>query len=254
MKRLRRLATIVASIGIACASALAQVNVGAGSSWSLGDAAIDWGCSDVAVNGTLDVQAAVTANADSVLINGGGSVSGGTGTLGLTGDFINNGTFAKGTGTVAIRDGCANTTSAIAGSQNFNALSVTTTTAKTLLFTAGSTTSVGTGLLTLRGSAGNLLKIRSTVPGTQALTFLNGPQNIGYVDVADNRGTLSVLAPGTPASSNSVNSGNVLNWFDQLPVIPTMSTLGLTLMGLLIAAFGLARTGRKHKSTSGLAL
>lgn len=253
MKRLRRLATIVASIGIACASALAQVNVGAGSSWSLGDAAIDWGCSDVAVNGTLDVQAAVTANADSVLINGGGAVSGGTGTLGLTGDFTNNGTFAKGTGTVAIRDGCANTTSTIAGSQSFNALAVTTSTAKTLLFSADSTTSVGAGLLTLRGTAGNLLKIRSTSPGSQARMFLNGTQNIGYVDVADNRGTLFVLAPGAPAASNSVNSGNVMNWFDVLPIIPTLSTLGLILLGLLVAAFGVARAGRKHNSTSGLA-
>jgi hypothetical protein len=83
--------------------------------------------------------------------------------------------------------------------------------------------------------------------------FLNGTQNIGYVDVADNRGTLLVLAPGAPAASNSVNSGNVMNWFDVLPIIPTLSTLGLILLGLLMAAFGVARAGRKHNSTSGLA-
>jgi hypothetical protein len=45
-----------------------------------------------------------------------------------------------------------------------------------------------------------------------------------------------------------------MNWFDVLPIIPTLSTLGLILLGLLVAAFGVARAGRKHNSTSGLAL
>ena len=94
-------------------------SAGAGSTWSLGDAAVDFGCADLAVNGTLDVSSANVRNTDSVQINAGGTVNGGTGTLGLTGDFSNAGTFSKGTGTVSIADGCGNTTSTIAGSQSF---------------------------------------------------------------------------------------------------------------------------------------
>lgn len=223
----------------------AQVTVGTGSSWSLGDSTVNWGCDDIVVDGTLNVQAATTSDADSVAVSGGGTVAGGSGTLGLTGDFINTGTFSKGTGTVAIRDGCGNTSSTIAGSQDFRALSVTTTTGKTLLFTAGATTSVSPGTLTLQGAAGNRLRIRSTAPGGAAFLMLNGSQNISYVDVADNRGLAAVLAPGPASASNSVNSGNLLNWFDVLPIVPTMSTLALLILAAAIALLGIVRSRRR---------
>ena len=96
----------------------------------------------------------------------------------------------------------------------FSALSVTTTTGKTLLFTAGATTSVNPWSFDIAGAPGNLLKVRSTVPGTPAKFNLLGTQNIRFVDVADNHGTGLTLAPGLPSASNSVNSGNVFNWFD----------------------------------------
>lgn len=234
------------SVGV-LVPASAQVTVGSGSSWSLGDSVIEWGCADLNVDGTLNVEAALTASADSVAINAGGTVAGGSGTLGLTGDFINNGTFSKGTGTVAVRDGCGNTVSALSGGQNFHSLSVTTTSGKTLVMASGSTTSVGPGLLTLQGSAGNLLKIRASVPGNQALTSLNGSQSIRYVDVADNWGMAQVLAPGPASASNSMNSGNVLNWFDVLPIIPTLSALGLVLL-----AFGMVAVSRLNRPARSL--
>ena len=108
-----------------------------------------------------------------------------------------------------------------------------------LLFTAGATTSVSPGLLTLQGAAGNLLKVRSTVPGTPAKLNLLGTQNIRYVDVADNHGTGLTLAPGLPSASNSVNSGNVFNWFDVLPIIPALSAAGLIVLSLLVVGHGL---------------
>jgi hypothetical protein len=247
---LRAFAVCLLSTGISSFAA-AQVSVGAGSTWSLGDAAVDFGCADLAVNGTLDVSSANVRNTDSVQINAGGTVNGGTGTLGLTGDFSNAGTFSKGTGTVSIADGCGNTTSTIAGSQSFSALSVTTTTGKTLLFTAGATTSVSPGLLTLQGAPGNLLKVRSTVPGTPAKLNLLGTQNIRYVDVADNHGTGLTLAPGLPSASNSVNSGNVFNWFDVLPIIPALSVAGLIVLSLLVIAYGLY--GRRRTQLAAIA-
>jgi hypothetical protein len=232
--------TAVVSLGLSLPTN-AQVVIGAGSTWSSGNATIDWGCDDVTVNGTLDIQAATTTNADSVLINGTGVLNGGSGTLGLTGDFTNSGVFNKNTGTVAISDGCANTSSTIAGSQNFAALSVTTSTGKQLNFTAGSTTTVSPGQLTLAGTAGNLLKIRSTTPGSPAFLNLMGSQNIHHVDVADNTGTGLQLAPGAPSLSNSVNSGNVLNWFDVLLRVPTLSGFSLLLLALGLAAVALQR-------------
>lgn len=249
MKRRHYAGVVVASMSLLCTGALAQVSVGTGSSWSLGDASIDWGCSDISVSGTLDVQAAVAVNADSVVINGGGGVTSGSGTLGLTGDFTNNGSFSKGAGMVAIRDGCGNTTSSVTGSQDFSALSVTTTTGKTLLFNAGSTTRVSPGTLTLQGVAGNLLTIRSTTPGVQANLHLSGTQNIVYVDVADNNGTGFVLAPGPASASNSVNSGNVMNWFDVRLIIPTLSAFGLLALGSLLAGLGIARARRAGLSS-----
>jgi hypothetical protein len=237
MKRVIAPIVAVVTLGLVPMS-YAQVVIGAGSTWSGGNAIIDWGCDDVTVNGTLDIQAATTANADSVLINGSGVLNGGSGTLGLTGDFTNMGVFNKNTGKIAITDGCANLSSTIAGSQNFAALSVTTSTGKQLNFTAGSTTTVSPGQLTLAGAAGNLLTIRSTTPGSPAFIHLTGTQNIHHVDVADNTATSLQLAPGVPSLSNSVNSGNVLNWFDVMLRVPTLSGFGLMflVLGLAVVA------------------
>jgi len=103
----------------------------------------------------------------------------------------------------------------------------------------------------LQGAPGNLLKVRSTVPGTPAKLNLLGTQNIRYVDVADNHGTGLTLAPGLPSASNSVNSGNVFNWFDVLPIIPALSVAGLIVLSLLVIAYGLY--GRRRAQLAAIA-
>ena len=74
-------------------------------------------------------------------INAGGTVSGGTGTLGLTGDFSNAGTFSRN----RYGEYCRWLQQYNVHHRRqpvFSALSVTTATGETLLFTAGATTSV----------------------------------------------------------------------------------------------------------------
>ena len=59
------------------------------------------------------------------------------------------------------------------------------------------------------------------------------------VDVADNNASGVTLAPGTPAQYNSVDSGNLYNWFGFRQAIPTLSMLALGVLAL--ALMGVAR-------------
>ena len=106
-------------------------------------------------------------------------------------------------------DGCMPNQSNITGSSTFFALQIMTSTGKTVDFQAGATQTV-LDSLTLLGTAGNLLVLRSSMPGQQA--FLNlgpmGAQMIDYVNVADIGATGQALAAGP----NSVDSGNTSGW------------------------------------------
>lgn len=236
--------TLLLALLATAGSAHAAVTVGAGSRIDFGDARVDFGCSDLTIVGSAGVGAAQLGGIDSVAVNSGATLAGGSGSLALSGDFAVAGGFDPGSGAVVIGDGCGNTASLISGSQRFSRLAVTTTTAKQLTLTAGATTQVAPGPLTLTGVAGNLLKIRSTIAGTPAFISLSGGQAIAYVDVADNNATGTTLAPGTPAATHSVNSGNVYNWFDFLTAIPTLTVPAMVGLALLLGGIAL-RTPRR---------
>ncbi len=234
------LLALLATVG----SAHAAVTVGAGSRIDFGDARADFGCSDLTIAGSAGVGTAQLGGIDSVTVNSGATLAGGSGSLALTGDFAVAGGFDPGSGAVAIGDGCGNTTSLVSGSQRFSRLAVTTTTSKQLTLTAGATTQIAPGPLTLTGAAGNLLAIRSTVAGQPAFINLSGGQAIAYVDVADNNATGATLAPGLPAASHSVNSGNVYNWFDFLTAIPTLTLPAMVGLALLLGGIALRPPSR----------
>jgi hypothetical protein len=237
----RLAATLLLALLATSGRAHATVTVGAGSRIDFGDTRVDFGCSDLAVGGSASVGAAQLVGIDSVVVDAGATLAGGSGSLALSGDFAVAGGFDPGTGAVAIGDGCGNTASLIGGSQRFSRLAITTTTARQLTLTAGATTHVGPGPLTLTGSAGNLLKIRSSAAGQPAFIDLAGSQSIAYVDVADNTAIGATLAPGLPAASHSVNSGNVYNWFDFLTAIPTLTLPALLGLALLLGGVALRR-------------
>ncbi len=218
------------------------INVGAGNDMSLGNALTTLGCGDLTVSGTLHLDSAVLNDTNNAVINSGGQLDGDTGTLNMSGDWSNDGTFNADTSKVNMNDGCGVSNATIAGSTTFNELKIATANGRQVAFTAGTTQTVNTAL-TLTGTAGNLLKLRSTSDGSPAFLKLanGGSQSISYVDVKDNHATGLYLAPGSPASFDSVDSGGNLRWFlnalipPAVPSIPTLSGFGLLLLTLSLA-------------------
>ena len=123
------------------------------------------------------------------------------------------GTFTDGTGTVIFND--ATRISTIEGNTTFKNLTCATA-GKILSFEALQITTAE-GALTLTGSAGNLIKLRSTGDGTQWKINPSGTRSVNYVDVKDSNNINALVID--PA--NSTNSGNNTNWFTQPPSAPT---------------------------------
>jgi hypothetical protein len=181
---------LLTGFGRATPAGASGLSIGASSTVRLGDALLVLGCNDlhIAAAGTLQAQAS---------------------TIRLAGDWDNDGTFDAGTGTVVFEDGCVPNQSSIAGSNTFFDLQIVTSTGKTVVLEAAATQTV-LDALKLLGSAGNLLILRSSMPGQQAFLKLEpaASQMIDYVDVADNGATGQTLAAG----ANSTDSGNTTNW------------------------------------------
>lgn len=214
--------------GAARPAGAAGLSIGAGSTMQLGNALLALGCNDLHIEptGTLEAQAS---------------------TIALAGNWDNRGTFDPGTGTVRVEDGCSvPETSDIGGSNTFFALVVTTSSGKKVRFQAGATQTI-LDHLTLMGAPGNLLMIRSSMPGEQAFLDLApaGSQEIDYVDVADNAASGRLLAPGSAARYHSIDSGNTTGWFFTLAgAAPVASGIGL--VGLAVGLLGVGGTALRR--------
>ncbi|MCK4649137.1 hypothetical protein KAT51_06415 [bacterium] len=182
-------------------------------SWAAGGLTITAGSVSLSNGSTLDIDGGITI--DQVEVSSvSGTLDAGDGTIKLTGDWTNSGTFTCGTSTVTL-DG---TDQVVSGSSTFYDLTKLVPSACTLTFEAGSTQTI-TNTLTMTGVGSEtgvdpdkMLTIRSTVADTQAT--LDIPSNItsgvDYVDVKDNEinGEGHTIDPG----DNSVDSGNNTNW------------------------------------------
>jgi hypothetical protein len=225
----------VAGAAIAAAACLVPVPpadgaglvVGSGGVVHLGSGTLTLGCTDLE-------------------IASGGELHAEQGTIQLAGNWTAGGLFDPGTGTVAIVDGCTTPeTATISGSNAFYDLTATTANGKHLVFSAGSTQTIGDHL-GLTGAPGNLLAIRSTSAGLAASLNLApaGTQSIDHVDVRDSHATGQHLAPGPPSAFNSVDSGNSTGWFENFLPIPALSVAGLVLLACVLAALALEMLGR----------
>lgn len=219
---------LLLSVTAARPAAASGLSVGAGSTVQLDNAVLALGCNDLLIEpaGTLQAQAS---------------------TIRLAGNWTNHGTFEAGTGTVLLEDGCgAGAIASVSGSNTFFDLRVTTSTGKTVQLEAGTTQGVLDGL-TLMGAPGNLLVIRSSMPGQRAFLDLapTASQLVDYVDVADNGATGQRLAPGPAAAAHSIDSGNTFGWFFSGGAIPTVSGIGVAALFLLLLAALVHRTNRK---------
>ncbi len=240
------------SAALACAfaaPAFAQINIGAGSTFDFGDAAINFGCSDLIVAGQATASGALTGLRDLSIAPGGGFAVG-SGQIALGGNFSNGGAFSAGTGTVGIVDACGSGVSQVSGSTNFYRFAASSGTGKQLVLPANVTQSVANSLV-LTGVVGHLLQVLSSTPGQRAELNLapGAAQTIAYVSARDNAATGATIAPGPPAAFNSADGGNLVNWFigvvggnGTIPT-PVLGVLGqlLLLGGMLLVAWRMVR-------------
>ena len=137
-------------------------------------------------------------------------------------DFSNLDTFTARNGTVTL-DG---TGQLILGSTTFFNLTKSVAVADTLTFQESQTTTIN-GTVTLTGAAGNLLSLRSDAPGTRwnFIVTAGATKAIDYVDVQDSDASGSDASHRPIRPTNSVDSGNTLDWFLTSPAIRVMKTV-----------------------------
>src|SRR4029077_7822846 len=118
---------------------------------SLNGGALDLGCTDLIVAGTLLVGSGQVLNARHVTIQPGGVLDGGSGTIELGGNWSNNGGLLAGTGTGRFLDLCAMASATISGSSSFANVSCVSSTGKNYVFADGSVQTI-TGVLEITGT------------------------------------------------------------------------------------------------------
>ena len=184
----------------------ANVTIGAGSSLDLGSGLLDLGCADLTVAGTLSAGTVGFSAARDVTIEPAGVLNANSATLEVAGDWDNTGTFNAGTSSVNFVDGCGVSLATLSGGTSFSTLTITTATGKTYQLEAGSTQTIGVAL-SLSGTAGNLLTLRSTSPGSAATLDVQGSGTGDFLDVADLHFTANpiVFGPNSTVGSNTVN-------------------------------------------------
>lgn len=125
------------------------------------------------------------------------------------------GTFNSGTSTVNL----AGSSFSIANNNNFYNLTYAPPSGGTLLFSAGTTQTI-THTLTITGTSGHLVALKSSLPGTQWQINPSGSANLSYLNVSDSNNTSgSLLVP-----SNSTSGGNNTNWDFAAPTVTIPGT------------------------------
>ncbi len=166
----------------------------------------NWSYQALTINGsggTFNTGSTITVSGNFTL--SGGTLTAPSGTLSVAGNFSNTGgTFTHNNGTVNLNG----TNQTISGATTFYSLTKSVTSAATLTFPS-STKQTLNGTLTLTGTSGNLLSLRSSTTGTQWQIDPQGARSISYVDVKDSNNTnTNPIVAGT----GSVDSGNNTNW------------------------------------------
>lgn len=211
----------------------ATLTVGAGSSMSAGSGTLAMNCGDINVAGTLHGNSALIENTRHFTINPGGLVNGNSATFEVTGDWSNDGGFNPGTSTVSFLDGCGIGDATVSGDTTFYDLNIITQAGRTIFFDAGARQTI-LNFLRVLGAPGNLLFIRSTIPGEVAFTDLFGGHEVEYVDVMDNSANVNIIGPAPPGEFNSIKGSKSDGWFIPSPPIPTLSVWGMLVFMLLI--------------------
>lgn len=183
----------------------------------------------------------------SISIASGGSIVAGSGSITLSGNWSNVGSFNADTGSVNFVDApaCA-TTSIVSGNTTFATLSIISATGKLYQFAPGSTQSI-TAFLTLTGTQALPTRVQSSVAGQPAFINLMGNQNLSQLAVTDMVATGRWLAP---YQANRNTSGAVVGWFGEPNPVPTLGNGLLIALSALLLFVGMRlrmrRRGDRH--------
>jgi hypothetical protein len=184
-------------------------------------------CNALNVLGTFSVNAGQTTNVGGVSIVGGGTLDSGQGTISVSGNWSNSGTFVPGTGTVIFTDGCASGNIVLSGGTTFNNLNLTSSTGRTFVIPYGSNITVN-GVLTLQGASGQPISLISSSGQTAVISL--GPQaTVVRNNVNVNSNVQIGAAPSASAQS--------------IPTLSEYGLIGLALLMLLAAGWQNKRRG-----------
>ncbi len=124
----------------------------------------------------------------------------------VVGNWTNSGTFTGNNSLVTLSGSGSQT---ITGSNTFYQLSASASSAnRTLTFANGATQTISNAL-TLTGSGGNVLSLRSDSPTHQWNITPNGTRTVDFADIQDSNNTIVA----TPiVATNSIDSGNNTYW------------------------------------------
>jgi hypothetical protein len=214
--------------------AYADLVIPAGSSYALNGGSSDLACTDLIVAGALSVDSGSITGIRNVSIAAGGSITVTSGTLSLSGDWSNAGTFSGGSGLVSFVDlaGCATTGGTISGNTTFSRLSFISATGKTYRIASGSSQTI-TQFLTIQGAPGLPLILRGSNPGQPGLIALAGGQSTSNFGAADLLATANWIAPN---QSNAIAGNGVSRIFgDPNAPIPALPLGALALLALALA-------------------
>lgn len=162
-----------------------------------------------------DVDGNLTITAGTLDVGNGGNFN-----MTVGGNWANTGTFTARSGTVTFDT--AGTTTTLSGNTTFYNLSCTTAN-KPLTFTTGSTQTIS-GALTLTGTAGNLILLRSTITDSAWNLTVNGTSSVDYVNVRDSNAGGGNAITHAVSPSRSVNLANNTNWgFNAAPTVASVT-------------------------------
>ncbi len=234
---------VLCSMLVSASVLAAGLNIGSEAKVMLNDGQLKLNCMDLVVAGNLQAGTATVDDIQHSYIQPGGVVDGQQGVFNVNGDWINQGTFNPGTSHVNLQDGCSIDVATIWGDNSFYKLSLSTDTGKRYNIESGSTQHVAAAL-SIKGNANAPLVLRSSEPGQQGSIALarSGLLDIAFINVGDVWATEQPFVQQGPGNPGITDAGNTRGWFSVIAV-PTLSTLGLLILGLILLETARRRRG-----------
>ena len=226
-------------VGICCAIASASagaavIHVPDDASLSLTSGEVRAACADLHVGGLTDAGSGAMRALGDVAIDADGALAGGSARIEVGGDWRNLGTFLADSSAVVFVDGCG-ASSTLSGDLEFHDLEIRSDSGRSIVFPAGSTTTVA-GHLVIDGGDGTPVDVRSSnLAQSAAICLLEGATaTLDGVDLE--AGNVQLL-------SNGCAGGGVA---PAMPlIVPTSSWTSIAALIALLLTFGLFST-RRH--------